>query len=127
MKYLKSYNESVESEKKDLIENVNDMLLELNDLGFKCEAKEPPTPRQSDIDLYHVYGYEIVKTREHIIVSFLKHREGFHFDEIEEVYYRIKDYLNENGYKDNGSLEKHFSQKEQGGKTILINAIFKKI
>jgi hypothetical protein len=74
MKYLKSFNESIEQIKQDC----KDILLELEDNGFECE-------------IYFrrlLSGIEIGISRP----------SGFHSDEIMDVILRFDEYLGYHGY-----------------------------
>ena len=111
MKHIKGYHKLFENN-SNIVDEVNDMLLELNDEGFRCSASEGgelPPAVMSNIPA----GYKLVKTHDVMVVSFSKDKPGFDFDDIKEVFYRIKSYLNDNGWTENGHAE-----RERDGRRI---------
>ena len=110
MKHLKPYK--IFENDTSIIDNVNEMLLELNDDGFKCRASdggELPPGVTKNIPM----GYKLVKTHDLIFVRFSKDNPGFDFDDIKEVYWRIKSYLTDNGYlEDNDNLQDILRNRE---------------
>ena len=104
MKYLKLFESS--SEREELVADVNDMLLELNDDGFRCSVSNPIDPNLPAFTRNTPDGYKLVKTHDIIQVNFSKSNPGWVFDDIREVYHRIQGYLNDTGYIENEDFEK---------------------
>lgn len=103
MKHLKPYKifENVTS----IIDNVNEMLLELNDDGFKCRAYEIDALNLPGITKNIPNGYKLVKTHDIINLLFIKESPGFELDDVIETYWRIKSYLSDNGYVEDVNFE----------------------
>jgi len=120
MKHLKRYK--IFENATSIIDNVNDMLFELNDEGFKCRVSEGLTPDLlPPVIINNVpMGYKLVKTHDVILVNFSQDKPGFDFDDIKEVYWRIKSYLEDNGYIEDGdSLQDRLKDKEEENKKIM--------
>ena len=126
MKHLKPYK--IFESSSSIIDNVNDMLLELNDDGFKCRAYllldleivELPTGVTKNIPK----GYKLVKTHDIINVLFIKESPGFEEDDIMDVYWRIKSYLSDNGYIEDVNFEgldfeSAFKKRKDNNKKIM--------
>ena len=137
MKYLNTYRTFENYDSKDLIDNVNDILLELNDQGFNCIAKDGPMSQQLEASVIIKNipkGYKLVKTHDIINVFFsrplaalgmeMRGKPGFEFDDIMETYYRIKTYLTDNGYIEDVNFEGHdlesaFKKRKEDNKKIM--------
>ena len=126
MKHLKPYK--IFESSSSIIDNVNDMLLELNDDGFKCRAYllldleivELPTGVTKNIPK----GYKLVKTHDIINVLFIKESPGFELDDVMDVYWRIKSYLSDNGYIEDVNFEgldfeSAFKKRKDNNKKIM--------
>ena len=126
MKHLKPYK--IFESSSSIIDNVNDMLLELNDDGFKCRAYllldleivELPTGVTKNIPK----GYKLVKTHDIINVLFIKESPGFELDDVMDVYWRIKSYLSDNGYVEDVNFEgldfeSAFKKRKDNNKKIM--------
>ena len=126
MKHLKPYK--IFESSSSIIDNVNDMLLELNDDGFKCRAYllldleiiELPTGVTKNIPK----GYKLVKTHDIINVLFIKESPGFELDDVMDVYWRIKSYLSDNGYVEDVNFEgldfeSAFKKRKDDNKKIM--------
>ena len=126
MKHLKPYK--IFESSSSIIDNVNDMLLELNDDGFKCRAYllldleivELPTGVTKNIPK----GYKLVKTHDIINVLFIKESPGFELDDVIETYWRIKSYLSDNGYIEDVNFEgldfeSAFKKRKDNNKKIM--------
>ena len=126
MKHLKPYK--IFESSYSIIDNVNDMLLELNDDGFKCRAYllldleivELPTGVTKNIPK----GYKLVKTHDIINVLFIKESPGFELDDVMDVYWRIKSYLSDNGYVEDVNFEgldfeSAFKKRKDDNKKIM--------
>ena len=121
MKHLKPYK--IFESSSSIIDNVNDMLLELNDDGFKCrsyELVELPTGVTNNIPK----GYKLVKTHDIINVLFIKESPGFELDDVIETYWRIKSYLTDNEYIEDVNFEgldfeSAFKKRKDDNKKIL--------
>jgi len=138
MKHLKRYK--IFENATSIIDNVNDMLFELNDEGFKCRVSEGLTPDLlPPVIINNVpKGYKLVKTHDIINVFFIKESPGFELDDVIEVYWRIKSYLTDNGYIEDVNFEgldfesafkkrKEDNKKIMGaGKTTLVCVVFMK-
>ena len=121
MKHLKKFKlfENV----NNIIDDVNDILAELNDLGFRCKASEGEKPLVSGstpLTSFKVpIGYKLVKTHDVIIVSFSKDAPGFDWADIKEVYFRVKSYLEDNGWtEDDDNLQNRLLDREDKVKQI---------
>ena len=126
MKHLKPYK--IFESSSSIIDNVNDMLLELNDDGFKCRAYllldleivELPTGVTKNIPK----GYKLVKTHDIINLLFIKESPGFELDDVIETYWRIKSYLSDNGYIEDVNFEcldfeSAFKKRKDNNKKIM--------
>ena len=126
MKHLKPYK--IFESSSSIIDNVNDMLLELNDDGFKCRAYllldleivELPTGVTKNIPK----GYKLVKTHDIINLLFIKEIPGFELDDVIETYWRIKSYLSDNGYIEDVNFEgldfeSAFKKRKDNNKKIM--------
>ena len=126
MKHLKPYK--IFESSSSIIDNVNDMLLELNDDGFKCRAYllldleiiELPTGVTKNIPK----GYKLVKTHDIINLLFIKESPGFELDDVIETYWRIKSYLSDNGYVEYVNFEgldfeSAFKKRKDDNKKIM--------
>ena len=126
MKHLKPYK--IFESSSSIIDNVNDMLLELNDDGFKCRAYllldleiiELPTGVTKNIPK----GYKLVKTHDIINLLFIKESPGFELDDVIETYWRIKSYLSDNGYIEDVNFEgldfeSAFKKRKDDNKKIM--------
>ena len=126
MKHLKPYK--IFESSSSIIDNVNDMLLELNDDGFKCRAYllldleiiELPTGVTKNIPK----GYKLVKTHDIINLLFIKESPGFELDDVIETYWRIKSYLSDNGYVEDVNFEgldfeSAFKKRKDNNKKIM--------
>ena len=121
MKHLKPYK--IFESSSSIIDNVNDMLLELNDDGFKCRAYEIvelPTGVTKNIPK----GYKLVKTHDIINVLFIKESPGFEEDDVMDAYWRIKSYLSDNGYIEDVNFEgldfeSAFKKRKDDNKKIM--------
>ena len=121
MKYLKRYK--IFENLNTTIDDVNDILIELNDLGFKCKASEGEKPLVSGstpLTSFKVpIGYKLVKTHDVIIVSFSKDKPGFDWQDIKDVYWRLKSFLEDNGWtEDNNNLQDRLLDREDKVKQI---------
>ena len=103
MKHLKPYK--IFENATSIIDNVNEMLLELNDDGFKCRAYEIDALNLPGITKNIPNGYKLVKTHDIINVLFIKESPGFELDDVIETYWRIKSYLSDNGYVEDVNFE----------------------
>lgn len=125
MKHLKRYK--IFESKDIIIDTLNDILLEINDLGFKCIATGG---REPDENTYIPIGYKIVKTHDVIMVKFSKDSPGFDWDDISEVYFRIKYYLSNDGWTEEGDLQNAVKNRDKRvvgeGKTLMTIATFTK-
>lgn len=83
MKYLKKF-ESNELNLSEVISNIKDICLEIKDVGFNIDIESPGDTR--------------VKTIK-IEISLRTQPKSFAFDQISEVYKRIKDYTSPYGFK----------------------------
>jgi hypothetical protein len=115
MKYIRSYK--IFENVNDIIDDVNDILLELNDLGFKCKAYDSGELPPGVIKNIPI-GYKIVKTHDVLIVSFSKDNPGFDWDDVKEVYERIKSYLENNGWTDESDLQNKLKNREERNKIM---------
>lgn len=121
MKHLKPYK--IFENATSIIDNVNEMLLELNDDGFKCSASdggELPPGVTKNIPK----GYKLVKTHDIIHVFFRKESPGFELDDVMETYWRIKSYLTDNGYIEDVNFEgldfeSAFKKRKDDNKKIM--------
>ena len=121
MKHLKPYK--IFENATSIIDNVNEMLLELNDDGFKCRAYEIvelPTGVTKNIPK----GYKLVKTHDIINLLFIKESPGFELDDVIETYWRIKSYLSDNGYVEDVNFEgldfeSAFKKRKDDNKKIM--------
>ena len=104
MKYLKLFESS--SEREELVADVNDMLLELNDDGFRCSVSNPIDPNLPAFTRNTPDGYKLVKTHDIIQVNFSKSKPGWVFDDIREVYHRIQGYQEHTTVKDSNPYQK---------------------
>jgi len=89
MKYLKRFNESIETKSFDqsVVDECKDILLELEDAGFK-----------TNIHSYFNSGVSIGKEHNKNWISFFFNREKeFDYSDIEDVVERLKSYLSEFG------------------------------
>jgi hypothetical protein len=89
MKYLKRFNESTETKSFDqsVIDECKDILLELEDVGFK-----------TNISSYFSSGVSIGKDHNKNWISFFFSRKSdFDYSDIEDVVERLKSYLSEFG------------------------------
>lgn len=87
MKYLKRFNESTETKVLDqsVIDECKDILLELEDLGFK-----------TNIHSYFTSGVMIGKEHNKNWIQFyFSRKEEFDYSDIEDVVERLKSYLSE--------------------------------
>lgn len=121
MKHLKRYK--IFENTTSIIDNVNEMLLELNDDGFKCSASEWGL-KQDWISNNIPKGYKLVKTHDIINVFFIKESPGFELDDVIEVYRRIKSYLIDNGYIEDVNFEgldfeSAFKKRKDDNKKIM--------
>jgi hypothetical protein len=103
MKHLKPYK--IFENATSIIDNVNEMLLELNDDGFKCRAYEIDALNLPGITKNIPNGYKLVKTHDIINLLFIKESPGFELDDVIETYWRIKSYLSDNGYVEDVNFE----------------------
>ena len=104
MRHLKPYK--IFENATSIIDNVNEMLLELNDDGFKCRAEyEIDALSLPGITKNIPKGYKLVKTHDIINVLFIKESPGFELDDVIETYWRIKSYLSDNGYVEDVNFE----------------------
>jgi hypothetical protein len=124
MKHLKRYK--IFENATSIIDNVNDMLFELNDEGFKCRVSEGLTPDLlPPVIINNVpKGYKLVKTHDIINVLFIKESPGFELDDVIEVYWRIKSYLTDNGYIEDVNFEgldfeSAFKKRKEDNKKIM--------
>ena len=89
MKYLKRFNESTETKIFDqsVIDECKDILLELEDKGFK-----------TNISSYFSSGVSIGKDHnKNWITFFFSRKQDFDYSDIEDVVERLKSYLSEFG------------------------------
>ena len=121
MKHLKEYK--IFENTSSIIDNLNDMLFELNDEGFKCRSSDggelPPGVTKNIPN-----GYKLVKTHDIIYVFFGKESPGFELDDVIEVYWRIKSYLSDNGYIEDVNFEgldfeSAFKKRKDDNKKIM--------
>ena len=124
MKHLKRYK--IFENATSIIDNVNEMLLELNDEGFKCRVSGGLTPDLlPPVIINNVpKGYKLVKTHDIINVFFIKESPGFELDDVIEVYWRIKSYLSDNGYIEDVNFEgldfeSAFKKRKDDNKKIM--------
>jgi hypothetical protein len=99
MKYLKRFNES---HTDDVIENVKDILLPINDMGY-------------DISVNH---YIINGDTNQLIIRVVTYVDKplLITDEVKEEFIRMKDYLNSEGYD---SIEaQYYTVSKSGGKSV---------
>ena len=91
MKYLKRFNES---NTDDIIENVNDILLPINDMGY-------------DISVKH---YIINGDTNQLIIRVVTYVDKplLIIDEVKEEFIRMRDYLHSEGYN---SIDTHYYTK----------------
>lgn len=129
MKFLKEYK-IFESSHQSIIDEVSEILLELNDIGFNCEAFGGLKVGNSNMDemppgiLRNIPdGYKLVKTHDFIYIRFSKSRPGFAYEDIIDVYYRIKEYLNMNGWIEEGDFG---NSKMKGNNILYTGCKFKK-
>jgi hypothetical protein len=90
MKYIKTYNKLFESHTDDIIENVKDILLPINDMGYNVSVEEI-----TQVNHYVLNG----KTNQLIIrvVTYVD-KPLLITDEVKEEFIRMKDYLHSEGY-----------------------------
>ena len=125
MKHLKPYK--IFESSSSIIDNVNDMLLELNDDGFKCRAYlllDLEIIERKGVTKNIPKGYKLVKTHDIINVLFIKESPGFEEDDIMDVYWRIKSYLSDNGYVEDVNFEgldfeSAFKKRKDNNKKIM--------
>jgi hypothetical protein len=122
MKHLKPYK--IFESSSSIIDNVNDMLLELNDDGFKCRAYEIDALNLPGITKNIPKGYKLVKTHDIINLLFIKESPGFELDDVMDVYWRIKSYLSDNGYVEDVNFEgldfeSAFKKRKDDNKKIM--------
>ena len=122
MKHLKPYK--IFENATSIIDNVNDMLLELNDDGFKCRAYEIDALNLPGITKNIPKGYKLVKTHDIINLLFIKESPGFELDDVIETYWRIKSYLSDNGYVEDVNFEgldfeSAFKKRKDDNKKIM--------
>ena len=125
MKHLKPYK--IFESSSSIIDNVNDMLLELNDDGFKCRAYlllDLEIIERKGVTKNIPKGYKLVKTHDIINVLFIKESPGFELDDIMDVYWRIKSYLSDNGYVEDVNFEgldfeSAFKKRKDNNKKIM--------
>ena len=88
MKYLKRFNEAKAFD-QSVIDECEDILLELEDAGFK-----------TNISSYFSSGVSIGKEHnKNWITFFFSRKEEFNYSDIEDVVERLKSYLSEFGLK----------------------------
>lgn len=123
MKHLKPYK--IFENATSIIDNVNEMLLELNDDGFKCRAEyEIDALSLPGITKNIPKGYKLVKTHDIINLLFIKESPGFELDDVIETYWRIKSYLSDNGYVEYVNFEgldfeSAFKKRKDDNKKIM--------
>jgi hypothetical protein len=124
MKHLKRYK--IFENATSIIDNLNDILFELNDEGFKCRVSDGLTPDLlPPVIINNVpKGYKLVKTHDIINVFFIKESPGFELDDVIEVYWRIKSYLTDNGYIEDVNFEgldfeSAFKKRKEDNKKIM--------
>jgi hypothetical protein len=79
MKHLKTYNKLFESNTDDIIENVKDILLPINDMGYDISV----TKNESQLIIRVVSWVD-----QSLLIT----------DEVKEEFMRMKDYLQSEGY-----------------------------
>jgi hypothetical protein len=122
MKHLKPYK--IFENNTSIIDNVNEMLLELNDDGFKCRSYEIDALSLPGITKNIPKGYKLVKTHDIINLLFIKESPGFELDDVIETYWRIKSYLSDNGYVEDVNFEgldfeSAFKKRKDDNKKIM--------
>lgn len=124
MKHLKRYK--IFENATSIIDNLNDMLFELNDEGFKCRVSDGLTPDLlPPVIINNVpKGYKLVKTHDIINLLFIKESPGFELDDVMDVYWRIKSYLSDNGYVEDVNFEgldfeSAFKKRKEDNKKIM--------
>lgn len=88
MKYLKKYNESNYTQKDRVIDDVNDILLDLIDDGFKIDIRTEKFIRTKKINEKNPGEYCSFSIRLNTINQF----ERFNFSDIKETLFRLKSY-----------------------------------
>ena len=88
MKYLKRFNESTETKvfNQSVIDECKDILLELEDKGFK-----------TNISSYFSSGVSIGKDNKNWISFYFTRKEEFTYLDIEDVVERLKSYISDYG------------------------------
>lgn len=104
MKYLKYFNESALSE--DVMQDLNDICLELTDVGFK-------------VDIYNEDDHKDV-------IIFKPNHGLFKYKEVKDVVERIKDYIKDQNYsieieKVNKTGDPYVPNMDKGIDTLFIN------
>ena len=142
MRYLDKYSIFESSSYENIINNLNDILLELNDDGFICEVRKQPSVEDAQNQVPNISipgGFKIVLVKTHDVINiiFYKPSIGFVFDDIKEVYYRIKEYLKSNDYSEVEGLsieDKYIKLKNTNDKikgagniTRLYTSFYKKL
>ncbi len=82
MKYLKTFESHIDNE---LINNINDICLELTDMGFY--SSDEGGRKLNSVSILPAHGF--FKDKASLII--INHNNEFHFNEIKDCIYRIKD------------------------------------
>lgn len=100
MNHLRRFNESIEKEEPE-VQEIRDICLELNDIGFRTKADEIPSFKRGEIKIKVT------------IDDFRKgYRSPFNIYDIKETLERIQDFMTDKGY----SVEIYIPEKSHNNR-----------